>query len=137
MITDFLKRIRSNSSNYPEGFSSIINNLEEHDKTNTNISLIWEAYTLAKEAHKNQKRTSGKPYFTHCESVGILLSKWRIDVDTIIAGLLHDIVEDTDISKKDIADKFNNEIANLVEGVTKLSGIRFNNKKQEQAENFM
>ncbi|MAV64477.1 MAG: (p)ppGpp synthetase [Candidatus Marinimicrobia bacterium] len=137
MITDLLKKIRSNKSDYPQGFSAIINNLEERDRNESNVSLIWKAYQLSAKIHADQKRTSGEPYFTHCESVAIILSKWKIDVDTVIAGLLHDSIEDTDISKEDISLSFNKDVATLVEGVTKLSGIRFNSKKQEQAENFM
>ena len=99
--------------------------------------MLWKAYNLSKDWHKKQKRASGEPYFTHCESVAIILSEWKIDVDTIIAGLIHDSIEDTFISKEEIQNEFNSDVANLVEGVTKLSGIKFNSKKQEQAENFM
>ena len=96
-----------------------------------------ESYQLSQESHKNQFRKSGEPYFTHCESVGRILANWNIDVETIVAGLLHDVIEDTSITKEDISKEFNKDIGNLVEGVTKLSGIKFNSKKQEQAENFM
>ena len=137
MISNILKNIQSNKSPYPPSFKLIINNLQSEDKNDESINLLWKAYTLSKDLHKNQKRASGEPYFTHCESVGVILSEWKIDVDTIIAGLLHDSIEDTSISKDKIEDEFNPDVANLVEGVTKLSGIKFYSKKQEQAENFM
>ena len=137
MISNILKNIQSNKSPYPQSFKLIINNLQSEDKNDESINLLWKAYTLSKDLHKNQKRASGEPYFTHCESVGVILSEWKIDVDTIIAGLLHDSIEDTSISKDKIEDEFNPDVANLVEGVTKLSGIKFYSKKQEQAENFM
>ena len=137
MISNILKNIQSNKSPYPRSFKLIINNLQSEDKNDESVNLLWKAYTLSKDLHKNQKRASGEPYFTHCESVGVILSEWKIDVDTIIAGLLHDSIEDTSISKDKIEDEFNPDVANLVEGVTKLSGIKFYSKKQEQAENFM
>ena len=137
MITNILKNIRSSKPTYPKNFISIVDNLQDQDKREENISQIWKAYELAKELHKDQKRASGEPYFTHCEHVGLILSKWRIDIDTIIAGLLHDSIEDTSISRKELTSEFNQDVTNLIEGVTKLSGIRFNSKKQEQAENFM
>ena len=137
MIKDFFNNLKSYSSNQPRGFKNILENLDAEHKSKENIDLIWKAYCLAKESHKNQKRISGEPYFIHCESVGLILSEWKIDVETIIAGLLHDVIEDTEVSKTDLVDYFNTDIAHLVEGVTKLSDIKFNSKKQEQAENFM
>jgi len=137
MITNILKNIRSSKPTYPKNFISIVENLQDEDRKEDNIIKIWKAYELAKNLHKGQKRASGEPYFTHCESVGLILSKWRIDIDTIIAGLLHDSMEDTSISRDELTSEFNSDVTNLIEGVTKLSGIRFNSKKQEQAENFM
>ncbi len=137
MLSNILKKITSNKSEYPPGFIEIINCLDKENQTANNLSMVWEAYQLSEESHKNQIRKSGEPYFTHCQSVGKILADWNIDVETIVAGLLHDVIEDTSISKSDIVNQFNQDIGNLVEGVTKLSGIKFNSKKQEQAENFM
>ena len=137
MITNILKNIRSSKPTYPKNFISIVENLQDEDRKEDNVIKIWKAYELARNLHKGQKRASGEPYFTHCESVGLILSKWRIDIDTIIAGLLHDSMEDTSISRDELTSEFNSDVTNLIEGVTKLSGIRFNSKKQEQAENFM
>ena len=137
MLNNILKKITSSNSKYPSGYIEIVKCLDEESKTKKNLSLVWKAYQLSQESHKNQFRKSGEPYFTHCESVGRILANWNIDVETIVAGLLHDVIEDTSITKEDISKEFNQDIGNLVEGVTKLSGIKFNSKKQEQAENFM
>ena len=137
MLNNILKKITSSNSKYPSGYIEIVKCLDEESKTEKNLSLVWKAYQLSQESHKNQFRKSGEPYFTHCESVGRILANWNIDVETIVAGLLHDVIEDTSITKEDISKEFNQDIGNLVEGVTKLSGIKFNSKKQEQAENFM
>ena len=80
---------------------------------------------------------SGEEYFTHCIAVGLQLSIWNMDRDVVIAGLLHDTLEDTSLTKKDIITHFNEDIANLVEGVSKLSDIKFNSREQKQLENFM
>ena len=88
-------------------------------------------------AHKGQLRKSGEEYFSHCISVGLQLSKWNMDKDVVIAGLLHDTLEDTSLTKEEIIKFFNNDIANLVEGVSKLSDITFRSREQKQAENFM
>ena len=137
MLKDFFNNLKSSNSKYPKGFIAIIDNLDDESQNEENIELIWKAYSFAKESHKGQKRNSGEPYFIHCENVALILSQWKIDIETIIAGLLHDIIEDTSVSKENLIDYFNKDIANLVEGVTKLSGIGFNSKKQEQAENFI
>ena len=107
MIANILKNIQSSKKAYPKNFISIIDNLQNQDRSESNVQRIWTAYELAKKLHQGQKRASGEPYFTHCESVGLILSEWKIDVDTIIAGLLHDSIEDTSISKDDLTEKFN------------------------------
>ena len=137
MASDIYKKISTDYKSLPENFISIVDNLQNQDKKQNNVQKIWKAYELAQSLHEGQKRASGEPYFSHCENVGLILSKWKIDVDTIIAGLLHDTIEDTGVSKTELTNEFNSEVTNLIEGVTKLSGIKFNSKKQEQAENFM
>tara|TARA_Y100000768_G_scaffold203974_1_gene153592 strand:+ start:49 stop:2235 length:2187 start_codon:yes stop_codon:yes gene_type:complete len=137
MLNNIFKKITSSKSKYPPGYLEIIKCLDKENQTEYNLDLVWKAYQLSQESHKNQLRKSGEPYFSHCESVGKILANWNIDIETIIAGLLHDVIEDTAITKKDIVKEFNQDIGNLVEGVTKLSGIKFNSRKQEQAENFM
>ena len=139
MVLNTLKKILPSKGNgFPKPFQKILSIITENSEINDeSINQIWKAYELSKGAHKGQKRRSGEPYFTHCVEVGITLAQWHLDTDAIIAGLLHDTIEDTDVTKEKIVQEFGEEIANLVEGVTKLSGIKFNSRQQKQAENFM
>jgi GTP diphosphokinase / guanosine-3',5'-bis(diphosphate) 3'-diphosphatase len=93
------------------------------------------AYEYAKELHKGQMRQSGEPYISHPLNVAYILADMHADRDTICAGLLHDTLEDTDISKEDIAHDFNQNIANLVDGVTKLSKMNFSSKQDQNYAN--
>ena len=96
----------------------LIRKLEEYNKEE--IDIVKKAYYYAYDLHKNQIRQSGEPYITHPLNVAYILADMHADKDTIIAGLLHDTLEDTSISKEDIAHDFNQNVANLVDGVTKL-----------------
>ena len=126
------------SSNYPKDFQQIINNLSvDKEQDAQTFDRLWRAYQFGSHAHRDQKRRSGKPYFTHCAAVGAVLASWNMDIDTIIAGLLHDTIEDTDVTRENIVELFNEDIATLVEGVSKLSGIKFSSRQEKQAENFM
>lgn len=102
-----------------------------------NFDLVEKAYNLAKEAHGNQVRKSGEPYLIHPIAVANILAELELDKETIIAGILHDVVEDTPYTVEDISREFNDEIALLVDGVTKLSQITYTSDKEEiQAENY-
>lgn len=104
---------------------------------NTDVSIIKKAYELAKESHGDQKRRSGEPYIIHPLSVALILADLEMDKETIAAGLLHDVVEDTDVSMEDIKESFGEEIAVLVEGVTKLGELSYATDTIEiQAENL-
>src|SRR5699024_7376997 len=95
------------------------------------------AYKLSKEAHEGQLRKSGEPYVIHPLCVAIILAEIELDKESIVAGLLHDVVEDTTYTLEEIAEMFNDEIALLVDGVTKLSNINYSKDKVEvQAENL-
>ncbi len=98
--------------------------------------LLEKAYNFGLEAHKNQQRYSGEPYFGHCLSVAIILAELKMDKSTIIAALLHDTVEDTDVTLEDIKEEFGEQVSLLVDGVTKMSSIKFQNKEARQAETF-
>ena len=100
------------------------------------IEQIWEAYRFGEAAHRGQMRKSGEPYITHPVSVAIILSRLHLDTPTIIAALLHDVVEDTGITKEQVAEKFGAQVAELVDGLSKLDKIEFQSATEAQAENF-
>lgn len=103
----------------------------------TDLSQIEKAYEIAYSAHKEQKRKSGEPYIIHPLCVAIILAQLEMDKETIIAGILHDVIEDTVISKEEVTKEFGEEVALLVDGVTKLTQINYEHDKIEvQAENL-
>ncbi|KOR24123.1 bifunctional (p)ppGpp synthetase/guanosine-3',5'-bis(diphosphate) 3'-pyrophosphohydrolase [Clostridium sp. L74] len=103
--------------------------------TEKEIEFIKKAYNFACNAHKEQKRISGEPYITHPEEVAIILFEMGMDVNTMIAGLMHDVVEDTQYTYEDVVKEFGNEVADLVNGVTKLGKIEYKTKEEQQADN--
>ncbi len=100
------------------------------------VELINRAYVFAAQAHKDQRRSSGELYITHPLAVAYILASLRLDVHTIVTALLHDTVEDTHITLDDIQDRFGDEVARLVDGVTKIGQIQFHSFEHKQAENF-
>lgn len=100
------------------------------------IDLLKQSYIVAREAHEGQTRSSGDPYITHPVAVAINLAKMNLDHETLMAALLHDVIEDTETTKADLAELFGDTVAELVEGVSKLDKLKFNNKEEMQAENF-
>ena len=103
----------------------------------TDLSMVEKAYHLAYKAHEGQKRKSGEPYIIHPLCVGIILAELELDKETIVAGILHDVVEDTDYTLEDITREFNEEVALLVDGVTKLGQLSYSHDKMDiQAENL-
>ena len=103
----------------------------------TDLSMIEKAWHLACKAHEGQKRKSGEPYIIHPLCVGIILAELELDKETIVAGILHDVVEDTDYTLDDITREFNEEVALLVDGVTKLGQLSYSHDKMDiQAENL-
>ena len=111
------------------------------DKMNTyhptkEFNMIDRAYHLAVEAHKEQKRKSGEPYIIHPLKVAYILAELELDKETITAGILHDTIEDTQYTYEDIANIFSEEVANLVDGVTKLRKLSYSTKEEMQAENY-
>ena len=107
----------------------------EENCNNVDISVVKRAYDLANEAHKEQRRESGEPYVIHPIDVATILAEMGMDTSTIVAGLLHDVIEDTHYTYEDIINMFNEEIANLVQGVTKLGEIEYKTKEEQQADN--
>jgi len=108
----------------------------ESFNANVNIPLIRKAYEFSDTAHAGQKRESGEPYVTHCLEVAFILAEQHLDSTTIAAGLIHDVVEDTPVTIEDIRKEFGDEIALLVDGVTKLGQVKFKSREEEQVEYF-
>lgn len=102
---------------------------------NVDKKLVEKAFCLARDAHKGQKRESGEEYIIHPLEVACILAEMGLDTATIVAGLLHDVVEDTEYTYESVAQEFNVEVADLVEGVTKLGKIQFKTKEEQQADN--
>ncbi len=102
---------------------------EEH------VELVKRAYEFAKHYHREQYRKSGEPYIIHPIQVAGILADLEMDPETVAAGFLHDVVEDTDVTLKDIETEFNDEVAMLVDGVTKLGKIKYKSHEEQQAEN--
>ena len=115
-------------------YESLLQKIKENCN-NVDINIIKKAYDLACDAHKSQKRESGEPYITHPIDVAIILAEMGMDTSTIAAGLLHDVIEDTDYTYDDIKNIFNQEIEDLVQGVTKLGKIEYKTKEEQQADN--
>ena len=107
----------------------------ENNCSTVDKDLIIKAFNFSYAAHKEQKRESGEPYIVHPLEVACILAEMGLDTSTIIAGLLHDVIEDTVYTFEDISREFNVEVATLVEGVTKLGLIKYKTKEEEQADN--
>jgi len=112
----------------------LINEIMSYDDK-SDISLVQEAYKFSQMKHSGQMRQSGDPYFIHCQETARILASWRMDVSTIIAGLIHDVLEDTDSTTAELKSKFGDEITQMVEGVTKINQISFKDI-ENQAESF-
>ena len=117
-------------------YKELINSVLKYHPS-TDISMIEKAYKVASEAHEGQKRKSGEPYIIHPLCVAIILADLELDKETIVAGLLHDAVEDTWMTDEDVEKEFGSEVALLVDGVTKLGQLSYSADKVEvQAENL-
>jgi GTP pyrophosphokinase len=97
---------------------------------------LWFGFRFAKAAHEGQYRKSGEPFFAHALTVASILADLRLDADTLIAAMVHDVVEDTDYELEDIQQRFGRDVALMVDGVTKISGIRSVNKEARKAETY-
>lgn len=100
------------------------------------MAQVWAAYRFSAAAHEGQMRRSGEPYISHPVAVAGILANLHLDMPTIIAALLHDVVEDTGITKQQVAEQFGKQVAELVDGLSKLDKIEFQSATQAQAENF-
>jgi len=108
----------------------------ESFNANVNIPLLRKAYEFSEKAHGGQLRESGVLYIDHCHNVALILAEMHLDSATIAAALMHDVVEDTDVKLEKIKDKFGDEIASLIDGVTKLGLVEFKSREEQQIEYF-
>ena len=102
----------------------------------SHLEALRQSYLVARDAHESQTRSSGDPYIVHPVAVASILAEMRLDHETLMAALLHDVIEDTDVIKEDLQQRFGNTVADLVDGVSKLDKLKFRDKKEAQAENF-
>ena len=117
------------------GISQLLDKLEGYLPP-AQIERVREAYDFGAERHQGQKRVSGEPYITHPVAVADILADLRLDGDTLVAAILHDVIEDTPTAKAEIATMFGQVVADLVDGVSKLDQIQFKNREEAQAESF-
>jgi RelA/SpoT family (p)ppGpp synthetase len=117
------------------GISQLLDKLEAY-LSPAQVERVREAYEFGAEKHYGQKRVSGEPYITHPVAVADILADLRLDADTLVAAILHDVIEDTPTAKAEIASIFGQVVAELVDGVSKLDQIQFKNRQEAQAESF-
>jgi guanosine-3',5'-bis(diphosphate) 3'-pyrophosphohydrolase len=130
-----LSKIPGTSSHRDRGLKDLFETLETYMPADQ-IERIMQAYEFGAEAHQGQTRMSGEPFINHPVAVARELADMHMDADTISAAILHDVVEDTDVTCDDIEERFGTEIATLVDGVSKLDQIQFNSRAEAQAESF-
>lgn len=134
-LGETLSRGESNNTDNGVLLEDLLQKLRDYN-ARADVSIINDAFKYAEAAHREQKRYSGDPYIVHPVEVAKVLAELELDQETIVAGLLHDVVEDTGITLSDIEERFGSEIALLVDGVTKLSRIEYVSKEEQQAENL-
>jgi GTP pyrophosphokinase len=100
------------------------------------VALVSRAFEFSESAHRGQFRKSGEPYITHPLAVASILSQWRLDAQGLAAALLHDVMEDTSVTKGELEKKFGKPVADMVDGVSKLDQIEFDTREEAQAESF-
>lgn len=115
-------------------FAALVEKLDYLDSSS--VEQVRQAYRYADEAHLGQLRSSGEPYITHPIAVTALCASWKLDVQALMAALLHDAMEDCGITKSDLIDRFGSPVAELVDGLTKLDKLQFNTREENQAESF-
>ncbi len=118
-----------------QGILNLVGKVEQYHK-GVDASLIRKAFAFAEKMHDGQRRKSGDPYFIHPASVAGIIADMRLDTASVCAALLHDVIEDTQVTEKELQDLFGEEVAFLVSGVTKLGRVNFACKEDQQAESF-
>ena len=116
-----------------ELYSDVIDRVRKYHPSD-DISLIEKGYEVARKAHEGQKRKSGEPYIIHPLYVALILADQELDKETITAGLLHDVVEDTIMTREEIEEQFGSDVALLVDGVTKLEKLKLSGDYQDKTQ---
>ena len=129
------QELKTNVQDPDAQFEALVRKIEEGTHS-MDMGRIRAAYEMAKMAHAGQKRRDGSPYVTHCIAAADISVDIGLDEDSIIAALLHDVIEDTSLTHADIAKQFGPAVADIVEGVTKLTRVQYTSKEDEQAENL-
>ena len=142
-VVELASRVESAPGVQEQGVSAEITEKFEHllatvrkNRPHDDLDLIRRAWAFCVDQHAGQYRASGEPYIIHPLAVCQILADWKMDSTAIAAGLLHDAVEDTNVTTPEIAKRFNDQVAHIVEGVTKLDKIKFANREDHQAENI-
>ncbi|MFT5974162.1 MAG: guanosine-3',5'-bis(diphosphate) 3'-pyrophosphohydrolase [Gammaproteobacteria bacterium] len=130
IVADY-RPLSADSTKINELCAELSTYLEPHQ-----VEEVYRAFLLGAKAHEGQSRVSGEPYISHPVEVALILSKMRMDMSSIVAAILHDVIEDTTTEKKQLADQFGKEVAELVDGVSKLTHLDFQSRAEAQAENF-
>ena len=120
---------------YKKPFTDLVRKHKRY-ASHADTDLLFRAFDFSFESHKDQLRKSGKPYFEHCFEVAKILTELKMDSTTIASGLLHDVAEDTGCTIAEVEEHFGADVALLVDGVTKISELRFDSMEERQAENF-
>ena len=118
-----------------ERYQALEDKIKSYNPT-ADTQRLFDAFSYADNAHSGQLRKSGEPYIIHPLAVAEIVAELELDSDSIIAALLHDVIEDTGASHEDIAKRFGEPVALLVEGVTKLTRMQYTSKEEEQMENL-
>src|ERR1700744_5422156 len=119
---------------FREKFAQLLESVRRN-RPSDDVNIIRQAWQFCLEHHRGQQRASGEPYVLHPLEVALVLAEMKLDSTAIAAGLLHDAVEDTPVTTEDIVAKFGEQVAHIVEGVTKIDKIQFANREDRQAEN--
>lgn len=139
-IEDTLLQVPESQSprfyNDPEELFAPLRALIKPYLSDSDLVYVHEAFLFAEKAHTGQMRSSGEPYITHPVAVTEICANWKLDANALMAALLHDVIEDQGIKKSEIAERFNPDVADLVDGLTKLERIKFASKAEQQAESF-
>ena len=129
------KLLKQLHKTYDPQFDQMIDRVSDYTKSN-DLSVLTNAYNFSLDIHKGQRRYSGEPYFDHVFRVAEILTELKMDSTTIAAGFLHDSVEDTGVNLDEVKERFGEDVAILVDGVTKISELKLESREERQAETF-